>query len=60
MTNQQIQKFESFVNKSSGLFAVVNGRRSQCWIWLGVKTGGYGKFLSLGGVAPICLGNSKW
>jgi hypothetical protein len=43
LTHQQ--RFWLYVNKASGVFAVVRGRRSQCWYWTGgVTARGYGGF----------------
>jgi hypothetical protein len=36
--------FWAKVNKNSGVFAVVNGSLSECWIWIGCKNeNGYGQ-----------------
>lgn len=44
MTPVQIKNFWSKVNKHSGVFAVIDGRRSECWVWTGCRPNGeYGQ-----------------
>lgn len=42
--DQNIKRFWSHVNKCSGMFAIVNGKKSECWLWTaGCDEAGYGR-----------------
>lgn len=49
------KKFWTKVNKYSGVFATVKGKRSECWMWIGALAAGYGVF-SLGSREAGSLG----
>jgi HNH endonuclease len=45
MRKLRLEDFWSFVNKRSGVFNTVDGKRSQCWVWTGpTYKFGYGRF----------------
>lgn len=53
MLNQTYtERFWSKVNKSSGVFAVVKGKSSECWMWTAGCSYGYGRFWA--GKGKIC------
>lgn len=39
-----VKRFWSLVNKKSGVFKRVDGCFSECWVWTGNTTKGYGQF----------------